>query len=183
MAGTDRDSDIGIRGQEPPLSLDANRIRHISAVSERAVRVGRLMGIRDEGTLRRLFALGWLHDLGYALARPGEGHEDAGGRFLRSMGYADWREVAEHGNPDPGYASVLLEVLNAADMLTDSRGNAVTFSERLADIAERYGEDSPVTQRAAKVIESLRERGYGVAEEDVLRERNPSTGDAADMEN
>lgn len=174
MASTDVTGDIGMQGQEPPLAFNESRVRHIVAVAERAVRVGRLTGIRDEGTLRRLFALGWLHDVGYALARPGEGHEDVGGRFLKSMGYADWREVAEHGNPDPDYASVLLDVLNAADMLTDSRGNAVTFSERLADIAERYGEDSPVTMRAAQVIETLRRRGYGVVEDDILREREES---------
>jgi hypothetical protein len=153
--------------------MPESRIRHIIGVARRAVRVGELMGYDTDEDRKRFFLMGWLHDIGYEFMAEEDtrGHEAIGGEMLRNSGYRDWRLIAEHGSLDPTEESTELDILNAADMLTDGYGNAVTFDERLEDIACRYGRQSEPYLNSVMTVARLRERGYDVASDDVLRER------------
>lgn len=86
--------------------------------------------------------LGLIHDAAYEFVENQEEHEHKGGEILRSNGYRYWKEVYYHGNPDSEYDSAELRLLNRADMTTGPDGKDMTIDERLADIAERYGETS-----------------------------------------
>lgn len=89
-----------------------------------------------------IFYLGLIHDAAYEFVENQEEHEHKGGEILRSNGYRYWKEVYYHGNPDSEYDSAELRLLNRADMTTGPDGKDMTIDERLADIAERYGESS-----------------------------------------
>lgn len=107
----------------------------------------------DEFYAKKMFHLGLVHDIGYQFTDNNKQHAHVGGEFLKEEGYEYWREVYDHGDPN------LMErpsdecfLLNIADMRTDSKGNRVTFDERLKDIGERYGTKSDEYILARKLI-------------------------------
>lgn len=154
-----------------PAPMGEDRIRHIVGVARRAMRVGNLMGRTSVEEQQRLFLLGWLHDIGYEFSVSGAEHGIVGGEMLRQAGYRDWQVVADHGVLAPSKSSTELDILNVADMLTDGHGRAVTFEERLEDIAERHGGDSKVYADCVRLIQHLVEKGYRFASDDVMDER------------
>lgn len=94
-----------------------------------------------------MFVLGWLHDVGYAVAWGDNETRTKVGAFLLSMlGYSGAPEIESHGNATPD-DSVELQLLNLADMSINSRGDRVSFQDRRRDISERYGEDSIQARR------------------------------------
>lgn len=97
---------------------------------------------------------GWLHDSGY-LTGDNRTHAMDCGRLLRRVGYRDWSQVARHGNPD-GLDSPLGVLLNIADMWVSPKGERIGFDARLADVADRYGEDSPQAGECTTMVTRLR---------------------------
>ena len=89
-----------------------------------------------------LFLLGYNHDIGYDFCFDKKEHNIVGGELLKNNGYKYWKEVYYHGNPDCKYKSLILKILNMADMQIDKYGNDVGYEKRLEDIKNRYGEDS-----------------------------------------
>lgn len=97
---------------------------------------------------------GWLHDFGY-LTGDNRSHAADCGRLLRRVGYRDWDRVARHGNPD-GLDSPLGVLLNIADMWVSPKGERIGFDARLADVADRYGADSPQVGECATMVKRLK---------------------------
>lgn len=161
------------------LSISNERLAHMRSVGRRAQIIAEQIGIEDTEELEDIFILGYLHDIGYEFSNAQSGHERVGGNILRRNGYRYWREVSSHGDPDAIYSSKLLDILNAADMLTDSEGESVTYEERLLDISKRYGADSSQYVRAAKLIESLVGKGYALASSAILFEREDTPTNTA----
>lgn len=131
--------------------IDDNRYKHIRSVAE-------LMAeIAPEGKEKEMFLLGFLHDIGY-LYQPKD-HNFFGGNLLKEQGYKYWQEVYWHGVPDTEYESAALDLLNAADMQVNGKGERVSYSERLEDIASRYGDDSSQYLLAQKMVKFLEAKG------------------------
>jgi hypothetical protein len=130
-----------------------------------------------------LVAAAWLHDIGYAsmLADPGTGfHPLDGARHLRETKRASSLIcclVAHHscalaGAADVGLADSLIsefpvppaplaDALTYCDMTTGPDGQAMTVTDRLAEIRARYGPGHPVTRaitRSAPDITAAAER-------------------------
>jgi hypothetical protein len=97
--------------------------------------------------------LGWVHDYGYMIGDNTD-HADLGSHVLRDQGYVHWIEIRDHGTP-AGLSTPLGRLLNEADMMIDSRGDEVGYDNRLMDIAERYGNDSPQYANASLMIALL----------------------------
>ncbi len=142
------------------LEITPNRQAHLLGVARRAAELGAEHGMDDERSQQDLFLLGYLHDVGYEFSDEQADHEEIGGLMLKKNGYRFWREVYHHGNPDAAYASELLDILNAADMQTSAAGERCSFDSRLADIARRYGEESPQYEKAKHLICSLIAKGF-----------------------
>lgn len=123
------------------LSISNERLKH-------SLEVARLMkkSAEDAGWNKQrceeMFVLGFLHDIGYEFAEQQCDHASVGGEMLKNQGYKYWKEVSCHGKLDVEYISEELTMLNIADMCIDSTGKEVGASERLSDIAARYGVDS-----------------------------------------
>ena len=49
-------------------------------------------------------------------------------------------------------------MLNAADLLTDAAGNVVSLSNRLCDVEQRYGADSPQLAEMSALAEEVSAR-------------------------
>ena len=109
--------------------------------------------------IEEMFTLGYLHDIGYEFSEHAD-HNAVGAEFLQRQNYKYSSEIKYHGVPNCEYSSFELDLLNWADMHTDGKGNYVTFDERLADIANRRGSDSPAYINSKKIINSLIEKGF-----------------------
>jgi hypothetical protein len=154
----------------------AGRWRHTRRVADRARLFGRVL--REE-ELDVLIAAAYLHDVGYApvLAETGF-HPLDGARFLRGAGHARLAglvahhsasdaEAGERGFEDelaefPEEGTTVARALTYCDLTTGPDGEPVDVSARLAEVAERLGEDDPIARavrreakRLAQVVEEM----------------------------
>ena len=134
--------------------MDNDRLKHCYAVANKMVELGKEKNLSDN-QLQELFILGYIHDIGYQFG-TNENHNIIGGKILKESNYKYWKEVYYHGISNSNYKSLYLDILNAADMMIDKKGNDVGFDKRLEDIRNRYGEDSIQYISCAKIIEELR---------------------------
>lgn len=138
------------------------RWAHVQGVAARARALAPILG--DDADL--LEAAAWLHDVGYSPGLVETGfHPLDGARYLRDAHFADpvlCSLVAHHScavieaeergvagelcREFPAASMVLDDALAYCDMTTDPSGNMVSVHDRLAEIRERYGPDSVVTQ-------------------------------------
>lgn len=69
--------------------MDFDRLKHSLGVGRKMVEIGRERGMR-EGELRKLFVLGFNHDIGYEF---GDRHEVDGAEVLEECGFRFADEV------------------------------------------------------------------------------------------
>mgnify|MGYP000617872577 CR=1 FL=1 len=144
------------------LRPQGSRWEHTLAVASNAAAVSGRLEKREPTTL---VASAYLHDIGYAPALQNTGfHPIDGALYLRKLGHERLaRIVAHHSAADveaalrglgdemksfPADEPEIIGALTYCDMTTSSGGGTVTIDERLADIEDRYDEDSPVRTAA-----------------------------------
>lgn len=120
--------------------LTPSRLAHMNATANRAYEIATTIFGKTEDQARQLYILGLLHDVGYAFD-PAD-HAHAGGKALADLGFTT-DAVYDHGDPNVGVMSDDLLIVNAADMTTSPTGAPMRMEDRLRDIGERYGADSP----------------------------------------
>lgn len=120
--------------------ISDSRLFHMRKVAEKLVEIAQLNGIDDLETLKELYVLGFLHDIGYAFDPANHAH--AGGEVLNNMNLKNYDAIYNHGFSDVEQQDIL-SLLNAADMMSGPNGEDMTISERLSNMADRYGENSP----------------------------------------
>lgn len=135
--------------------IDNDRLQHIMGVARLMKENAKARGLDEE----EMFTLGMLHDIGYEFGGSEE-HHLKGAEMLEKQNYKYFREVLYHGKPDVGYESPELDLLNFADMHTNKKGEYVSFADRLQDIANRRGKNSPHYQNSKKIIEGLIKKGF-----------------------
>ncbi len=145
------------------IGISDNRLHHILGVARKAYQIAKDRG-HDEIFARKMFMIGWLHDVGYEFSEKQENHPFESGEMIKLLFDAPQRQIhistgwdmesrydyhtspsykaiAEHGK----YPSEKTEeyiILNQADMLIDSDGMEVNVMTRLDGIKNRYGEHS-----------------------------------------
>lgn len=132
--------------------LTPNRLAHMNATANRAYEIATTIFGKTEDQARQLYILGLLHDVGYAFD-PAD-HAHAGGRVLADLGFAA-DAVYDHGDPNVGVMDDDLLIVNAADMTTSPTGAPMRMEDRLRDIGERYGADSPHLACARAVADRI----------------------------
>lgn len=135
--------------------MNNNRIKHSISVSRKMIEIARSKHLSiDE--INNCFLIGYVHDIGYEFT-DGTNHNIIGGEILKNSGFKFWQEVYYHGEANPSYTSLYLDILNQADMQIDKDGNDVGYVGRLKDIEERYGKDSDVYKNCQKLINKLKD--------------------------
>jgi hypothetical protein len=133
---------------------------HVRGVAGQALRVSPAL---DEDDRPYLVAAAWLHDIGYAPTLAATAfHPLDGARHLRALGHerlaglvayhssARWEADALGLSDDLAVFlredSATADTLTYCDMTTSPTGQRVTLTERLAEIAERYGAEHLVVR-------------------------------------
>ncbi|MBR2391553.1 MAG: HD domain-containing protein [Clostridia bacterium] len=132
--------------------ITENKAKHIFNVARMMKENAEKIGLNAE----EMFTLGLVHDIGFEFGDSSE-HHVIGAQIMESQGYKYVNEILYHGFPDVEYHSLELDLLNWCDMQVDSKGNVVSFEERLEDIKSRRGEDSPIYKNCVKLISHLKE--------------------------
>ncbi len=135
--------------------IDEDRLKHIMAVARLMKEHAEEVGLDPE----EMFTLGIMHDIGYEFGGS-EQHHLVGARILEKQNYKYFLEVLYHGKPTEEYQSSALDLLNFADMHINKKGEYVSFEDRLDDIANRRGKDSPHYKNCKIIIDGLRSRGF-----------------------
>ena len=138
------------------LSDLPKRWHHTVGVAQRAAQVAATIGDDDADLL---VAAAWLHDIGYAEPLRDTGfHPLDGGRYLRGQRWPDRLAalVAYHSGACftaevrglslaefPHERSPLADALTYADQTVGPDGRSMSVPDRIADMLERHGPDSP----------------------------------------
>lgn len=131
------------------IGISEDRLHHIIGVARKAYSLSKEMGYNEE-FCRRMFMLGYLHDVGYEFSKEQKEHPDVSADLLASVfgsiipGAKDgiaYDAIKNHGKYTDK-KTLEWKILNMADMLIDSKGNEVDVTARLDDIKDRYGEYS-----------------------------------------
>lgn len=138
------------------MGISEDRLHHIYGVAKRCYEIAKCKGY-SEDFARRMFMIGWNHDVGYEFATNSADHATVGSELLGLMGISSDRigsktkhAIRKHGRFTNTKSTEWL-ILNQADMTVDSKGNVVTVEERLEDIAKRYGANSDVYDNARSI--------------------------------
>ena len=162
---TDTGTQAGGRSIEAAQTLAARlldrlpeRLSHSAAVAARAEAIS--SGVPDDDK-ELLVAAAWLHDIGYAEPIAVTGfHPLDGGLYLRAVGWperlcglvahhsgarfaAKVRGLADRLEQFPFERCAVSDALTFADQTVGPGGQRMTIDERLADVIERHGPDSP----------------------------------------
>lgn len=133
--------------------LTPSRLAHMNATANRAYEIAKTVFGKSENKARQLYVLGLLHDVGYAF--DPDDHAHAGGSVLISLG-VEIDAVYDHGDPTVGFMDDELLIVNAADMTTSPTGAPMRMEDRLRDIGDRYGADSPQLACARAVADRIK---------------------------
>lgn len=133
--------------------LTSDRLAHMNATANRAYKIAKTIFRKSENKARQLYVLGLLHDVGYAF--DPDDHAHAGGSVLISLG-VEIDAVYDHGDPTVGFMDDELLIVNAADMTTSPTGAPMRMEDRLRDIGDRYGADSPQLACARAVADRIK---------------------------
>lgn len=133
--------------------LTPSRLAHMNATANRAYEIAKTIFGKSENKARQLYVLGLLHDVGYAF--DPDDHAHAGGSVLISLG-VEIDAVYDHGDPTVGFMDDELLIVNAADMTTSPTGALMRMEDRLNDIGERYGVNSPQLACARAVADRIK---------------------------
>lgn len=134
------------------------RVRHSEAVAKRAAALGSTVAAADRNTL---IAVAWVHDIGYADDVKQTGfHPLDGALYLQATGWPDpiCALVAHHsgaryvaavrglGHRLETFAFVedaMSDALTIADYTAGPDGEEISVGERIDDMLQRHGPDSP----------------------------------------
>lgn len=141
------------------IGISEDRLHHILGVARECYQIAKNMG-ESEDNCRRMFIIGWLHDVGYEFSEQQSEHPEISAEMLTDMftayfpftGQEDYfkiidadavKTIREHGRYySAEYMPLSWKILNIADLTIDSKGNKVDVMQRLDDIKNRYGEYS-----------------------------------------
>lgn len=136
------------------MEITQDRLKHSIGVARKLYEMSLDRGW-DIEKAKKMFVLGFVHDIGYEFADTQSEHADRGAHVLEQCGFQFANEVMYHGKVQQTYSSEELYILNVADFLVGPDGSSVSACERLNGIAQRYGEDSFQYIDAQKLAKQL----------------------------
>lgn len=153
--------------------ISDNKLRHIIGVARRCYEIAKEDG-KNESIARKLFLIGYLHDVGYEFAEYKEEHPDISNDLLINLFDVGNEAIKNHGKVDTDLTNYELVTLNKADLTVDAYGMKCTVYERLCDIKSRYGKESRTYKNAVELAKKLEliDINYGKEIEPVKLNKN-----------
>ena len=128
------------------IGISENRAKHMLAVARKAYEIAKAERY-DEKFCRKMFLIGYIHDIGYEFSTKQEDHPFISMEMImslsenRSIDDVVYYAIAKHGCYTDKKTDEW-KILNIADMLIDENGNETSVTKRLDGIKEKYGENS-----------------------------------------
>ena len=130
------------------IGISENKMKHCLGVARKCYQIAKNRNY-DEIFCRKMFMLGYVHDIGYEFSDEIEGHGCIAAGIIESLGVSDYAFVSAikfHGykldDSLPVKRTKELEILIEADLSVDHMGSEVNPSDRLLSIGFRYGTES-----------------------------------------
>ncbi len=140
------------------IGITESRMRHILAVARKSYQIAKAMNL-PEDECRRMWMMGYLHDVGYEFSEVPEEHAKISADMLELIeGHrcSDlWQAIYQHGLSSGRANSTCWKILTMADLHVDSEGKDVSPKNRLIDIETRYGKDSERYKEAYLICTQL----------------------------
>lgn len=140
---TNKDQDINNHF----IGITDDRLHHIIGVARKCYKISKGLN-KPEDFCRRMFMIGWNHDVGYEFSHNKIEHPNISKSLLKLINVNDSNEanivldaINTHGELNETQ-TLEWQILNIADMTIDSKGNDVDVQTRLEDIGNRYGKES-----------------------------------------
>ena len=146
-----------IKDNKDYIGISNDRLFHMLGVARQCYDIAKKMGF-DESFCRKMFIIGFNHDIGYEFSKNKNEHPTISSNMLESLGTIDENSllaIKEHGD-FPSIDSIEWKILNLADMTIDSKGHKVNIEQRLEDIENRYGKNSNTYILAKKISIKLK---------------------------
>ena len=134
---------------------------HIRGVAEKCYELAKDKYGLDEDESRKMYLMGFLHDIGYAFSDTPESHNSAGYEMLSGVSDEIRVAILRHGNPDHiRNWTIYDEILNSADMSVSPDGKEVTYQERLNEVEIRFsGRHNKKYSDVKRIISHLNDIG------------------------
>mgnify|MGYP005754199349 CR=1 FL=1 len=140
------------------IGISQDRLRHSIAVARKCSEIAKKEFSASKEYCEDMFVLGFVHDIGYEFSHKQTAHALCGGEVLRRNDYRYSNEVSNHGEAGHVADSREQYILDKADMMTSPKGEPISISDRLDDIATRYGKGSIQYAEAAKLATEIKEQ-------------------------
>ena len=136
------------------MEISQDRLKHSIGVARKMYEMSLQRGWNIEQS-RKMFVLGFVHDIGYEFSNEQSEHADVGADIMKLCGFEYVNEILYHGKVQQDYSSEELYMLNVADFLVGPDGSSVSVERRLEGIKQRYGEESPQYKEANELAKQL----------------------------
>lgn len=125
------------------IGISENRLRHSLGVARKAYRIAKDLGF-NEAFCRKMFMLGWVHDVGYEFTENQADHSFVSANLVSLLTNNQSKSIqaVKHHGRYISHPTDEWRILNMADMQIDVEGSEVDVSKRLNGIKEKYGEHS-----------------------------------------
>lgn len=138
------------------MGISDKKMRHILSVARQCYEIAKNEYKLEEEECRKMFLVGFLHDIGYEFCENSEEHPYVGNEIIKSYFNRDVNSIKNHGKPNRIDTYDLESViLNKADMTVDSNGDVVGVEDRLLDIKNRYGIKSRQYKNSVEVAKKI----------------------------
>ena len=138
--------------------ISDTKLSHSIGVARECYRIAKEKYGYSEEIARAAWMTGYCHDVGYEFLKEGEpldNHAKIGAELVWLAFRGESHAIKNHGTRSDEH-SVLLDILNEADLMVDTKGNVVGIVKRLEDIKHRYGEASVEYKEALDIAKSLK---------------------------
>ena len=140
---------------EDIIKISENRTKHMLAVARKCYNLARIQYGQSEEFARRMFLIGYLHDVGYEFTANSEEHPQVAYDMIKSTFGVEIDSIRTHGDPEESCKSLEARILNTADLTTNNKGDDVSAAERIENIKINYGENSHQYKNAIKLAKKL----------------------------
>ncbi len=135
------------------LGISEHRLHHLLGVAKKCYQLAKERG-HDEEFCRKMFLLGFIHDIGFEFSGSTKVHEEISAQMLQYLGLdenSNEVQAVKHHNSFLSRGNEEWLILVEADMTTDNEGNPISVMARLDSIQDIYGDYSEEYEYACEL--------------------------------